>query len=142
MKDKIMYKLMFGIVIFMGCVMAYNTYLRFYPFRTVVINKVELLTPEIKQGGTIKYRIDYCRYTDAETTVYRTIQSTSIPENRYPLPATSGTSIKGCHVIERTLVIDSDIPLGEYFLRVSSFYQVNELQKSKVDFIIGNFIIK
>lgn len=141
-KEKIMYKSVLGIILFMGVVMAYNTYLRFYPFKTIVVSKVRVLTSEIKQGEEVKYEVDYCRFTDAPATVYRTVQSTRNPDDRYSLPITNSISVPGCHTLQRSIPIDPSIPPGEYYIKVVSIYEVNEYQKSKYEFTIGNFKIK
>lgn len=133
---------MLGLLSFMSLMMLYNVYLRFYPFKTVVINKIELLTPSIKQGGILKYRVDYCRYTDAPTTVYKTVQDVNDSSLRYPMASTDGVSVPGCHVIDRSVQIDPLIPSGVYYLDVTSLYDVNEVQTSRLNFKVGNFTIK
>lgn len=142
MNKKFTYYTMLGFLALMTITMGYNTYLQLYPFKTVDIKSVELLTPTIPIGGSIKYRLSYCRYTDAETTVYRTVVEADNVAGRYPMPATAGTSVIGCHVIERSISIDPSIPPGEYYIDVAAFYKVNSQQSRKVDFKIGNFIIK
>lgn len=132
---------MFGIVIFMGVVMAYNTFLRFYPFKTVVVNSIKILTPEIERGGTVRYMSDYCRYTDSQTVVYKTVVDVNDLSKRYPLPSTDRLSVPGCHVREGFTNIDPQVPPGEYYIEATSVDKIED-REIKVKTIIGNFKIK
>ncbi len=134
--ESLMYKLMMSIIIFMFFTMAYNTYLRFYPFKTLVVNKVEVLTP----GGQFKYRVDYCKYTDVVSTSYKTFYDASSVEKRYPLGAMEGVGAVGCHIAERSIKLE-DLPVGEYYMKTVVSYQLNNYQNQKVEFITPNFIV-
>lgn len=133
-----MYKLMMGIIIFMFLTMAYNTYLRFYPFKTLVINKVEVVTPEVPVGGQFKYKVDYCKYTEVPATSYKTFYDVNNQEKRYPLGAMEGAGSSGCHIAERSIKIE-DIPPGEYYMKTVVIYELNNYQKKKIEFITPNF---
>lgn len=142
MNDNIKYKMFMGVILFMGFVTIYNSYLRFYPFKTLVVNSVVLETPIVNQGDVLKYKVDYCRFIDTVSTSYKIIVGVSNPELRFPLPVTEGASIKGCHVTERTLALDSEIPPGTYYLKTTAVYKVNDVQTSQVTFDTPVFEIK
>lgn len=136
-----MYKLMMGVLIFMFATMAYNTYLRFYPFKTLVINRVDVITPEVTNGGFFKYRVSYCKYTEAPATTYKTFFDVVNEEKRYPLGTMEGAGSTGCHIAERSLKIE-DLPSGEYYMKTTVIYEVNNYQNRKVEFLTPSFKVK
>lgn len=139
--ENVMYRLMMGIIIFMFLTMAYNTYLRFYPFKTLEVNKVELVTPTVPVGGVFKYKVDYCKYTDVAATAYKTFYDINNPNKPYPLGAMEGAGSSGCHTTERSIKLE-DIPAGEYYLKTVVIYELNAYQTKRIEFITPNFRIK
>lgn len=132
---------MTGLIIFMALTMAYNTYEQYKPIKTVVVNSIKILTPEIKQGGTLKYLSDYCRYTENQITVYKTVVDVNDPTNRYALSSVTKIPLLGCHITEVSTNIDPVIPLGTYYLEVFSVEKINSTRDIKRKTIIGNFKI-
>lgn len=135
-----MYRLMMIILIIMSCSIVYSFYLRFYPFRTLEVDHVEVLTPEVPVGGVFRYKVGYCRYTDVVSTAYRTFINVNNQSIRYPQPVSEGISVEGCHTVERMVTL-VDIPPGEYYLRTIASYEL-ESQTRKVQFITPNFKVK
>lgn len=141
LSENILYRIMLGIIIFMFINMGYTYYLTFYPFKTVVINSVTVLTPDVPVGGIFVYKVDYCRYTQAPAIAYKTFYNVHDPEKVYPLGAMEGVGETGCHVAERSLKTDG-MPPGEYYLKTITVFTVNKEQTSKIQFITPNFTIK
>lgn len=135
-----LYKGMMGIILMMFLMMSYNLYLKWWPMRTLEINSIEILTPEISAGGVLKYKVDYCKYTDAISTAYRTVYNVDNHDLRYPQPPIEGASVAGCHVTTVKITLE-DIPAGEYYVNTRAVYHLNEVRDEEVNFITPNFKI-
>ena len=71
--------------------MIYLAYILFFPFKIMDIHSMTVMNSPIKAGDTILYLVDYCKYTDAPTTVYRTFHR--IPDDfQIPNPVIMSTT--------------------------------------------------
>ena len=118
------------------------TYWLTWPYKIAEQNgEARVLTPTIKNGETLVYELDYCKYMDL----------TPIGSRRqvvdgliYPLPTTTARVLpKGCNTIiasapiivpECTECFDKDV-----HLEVTAIYQVNPLRKEEVTFRTQHF---
>ena len=136
MKLKDLIYLMLGLI-FLG--IFYIFFLLFYPFKTLTVNSSHALnTP--KAGEVLMYEVDYCKYTTAPATVFRTLHTvdeTSI----VPFPAVDTISITGCNKVSVPLQLYPSTPPGAYYLQVDVQFKINALREIHYQFRTNPFKI-
>lgn len=108
----------------------------FVPVKTLVINNfsytapIHVETPTLHAGDLLKYKLDYCKYTDAPATGRRLL----VDGQQIPLtnPKVSSPLLKGCHIIEREVPIPNTVNPGRYYLDVEIDYDVNPVHIERV----------
>lgn len=107
--------------------LSYIAYLGVYPFKTIdyynlpfpVVHKV------VSPTDPLLYTVDYCRYTDSQATVTKTLQGASV----ITISQQSTSLLRGCHkTTVSNVFIPSYTPKGEYTLLITSCYQINPLR--------------
>lgn len=120
----------------MLCVTIYFSYLSFYPFKTIVIHDVT--ASDTKAGDTLYYIVDYCKYTNIPSTVFRTLRAaddTAI----IPFPEVTTVAITGCHKVTVPLTIYPNTPAGLYYLQGDAVFHVNQIRDIHIQFRSNNF---
>ncbi len=112
-------------------VMAVIAYSLFWPVQTLVINNfsqekpIQITNTVVNPGDRLEYQLDYCKYTDAPSTVHRTMidgQIITLTDTQGQLPA-------GCHVVTvKTAIVPTTINPGKYYLDVTVSYRVSLLR--------------
>lgn len=114
----------------------YVGYLLFYPFNPLTINSIKVMTPTVRAGSAMIYRISTCKNTQDTPTIYRKIVGTM---GSAALPAVQGVVSPGCSVTNAFVVIPSGTPPGSYTLYTEVVYHVNALRDIHVFWHIGPF---
>lgn len=110
-------------IFLMFVVLGYFAYLTLYPFKTLDVKSTTILTPIVKAGDVLMYRVDYCKHTDKSATVFRTLHS--VDETRLvPFPSVSTVTLLGCHSADIPLQTFSSIPPGEYYLLIDAVFEL------------------
>jgi hypothetical protein len=112
-----------AILISIFIVNCYFMYLTFYPFKTLVVNEIHTINSP-KSGGTLLYSVDYCKYSDAPSTVYRTLHSED-ESQIVPFPSVTTISILGCHRVTVPLQLFPSIMPGRYYMTADAVYKLN-----------------
>lgn len=140
MKNSLNY-LMLWYVAIITMVVLYNSFLSFYPFKTLVVNRAYVKTQTIKPGDVLTYFVDYCKYTDQPANVFRTFHS--VDETRsVPFASITTITVPGCHVVEVPLQTFDTIEPGKYYLLVNVVFQINTQRIINVNFRTDDFEIK
>jgi hypothetical protein len=104
------------------------TYWASYPYKPIVINKIEVLTPQVGKGKPLIYRLDYCKNTDLESQVQKSYENDII----FPASIQIATNPRGCKVNKVSQIIPYELSSGRYKLKISFIYQVNPIRKVTV----------
>ncbi len=106
-------------------------YALFWPVRTLELpgysdaNPIKVDQKVLHPGETLSYNLSYCKYTDLDSTVHRTLLDGQV----ITLVSTSGQLPSGCHtVLVKTAVIPETINPGKYYLEVLVEYKINILR--------------
>jgi len=128
--------------------MVYGAWLAFYPFKVIEVSPEPYLleSTEVVAGESIKYHIDYCRYTDVDSNVTHELISginrTRIPEGEVTNIQSDGLRLReGCGAIVKEVYIPERIAPGEYVLRETVSYQINPLQLAVFEFETEEFTV-
>ena len=96
-----------------------------YPYNLVNAKQpFEIITPIVKQGEVLLYKMDYCKKTDLVPTVNRQFVDGLI----YTLPVGSSVLVKGCRVITNSIAVHKNLPPGTYYIQSTAQYQVNPIR--------------
>lgn len=103
----------------------------FWPYKTLVIENeqaggVPVITTTLHPGDPLQYYLNYCKYVDLTSTVYRTLVDGQI----ITLQTSQGTLPIGCdnnHIVS-TVSVPETINPGRYYLSVSVDYKVNPIR--------------
>jgi hypothetical protein len=112
-----------------------------YPYKTLEVYNVTAKTPIVNAGENLIYTVDYCKFTNASSVVFRTLHSaddTSI----VPFPSVMTVSVKGCHKVDVPLTIYKETPPGIYYMAAVAIFKINSLRDISVSFRSNNFEIK
>lgn len=118
--------------------LAVVSYFILVPYKILEVSSVEILTPEVKAGEQLEYRVKYCKYRDLPATVSKTlVNGTLIPFTPY----VSNLPI-GCEVV----VVYQEVPLyapsGIYHINVVSTFSPNPIRTINIEYRTPSFIIK
>lgn len=123
--------------------LIYIAYLTLYPFRTIDFSNTPFCVlnnsscernssgdytkphrPMLRAGELLKYEVDYCRYTRADSHIVRTL----IGPTLVTIANTTGNSGLGCRrTTSSTVVIPSYVPPGTYHINLHFCWQVTAL---------------
>lgn len=101
-----------------------------YPYKPLVINKepMEVLTPKVKAGDNLVYKVEYCKYMSLNTSISKSLVDGII----FQLGSTIGNMSIGCGTNTIYVNMPKELPVGEYKLKEIWEYQVNPLRKISV----------
>ena len=121
--------LIFGLVLFW----------LFYPYKILVFNTpvFSVVTKTVKQGGTLKYISNYCKYVDMTARVNRVF----VNDILYSTPEMTSSRETGCHIITIAVSIPRELPVGTYHLENLYEYQVNPIRKIIIEEHTENFTV-
>lgn len=120
------------------------TYWLTWPYKIATQNgEAKALTPIVKNGESLQYVLDYCKYTDIVPIKAR---RQLVDGLIYPLPTTPPRALpRGCQkIIASTPVITPDCTEcfdRQVHLEITAVYQVNPLRTKEVTFITELFTI-
>lgn len=110
----------------------------FFPFKvTDVRTPYKILTPTVKQGDSLVYVVDYCKYLDLTATVTRALIDGSVvllPEENIHLPV-------GCHQFNIKIPISKNVAPGKYKLIGNLTFELNVFRKINTAFETENFTV-
>ena len=121
--------------IFLGVIIYWAT----YPYKIIEIKTPILPIKEtvIKQGGTLTYYVNYCKYVDIPALVSRTLQD----DIEYIIPSTMGTRSIGCRIAANDVVIPQSLPPSKYKLELKYTYKVNPIRTIEVESTTAAFMV-
>jgi hypothetical protein len=105
----------------------------FYPYKTLelkddvfpILNKDKT----IKQGGTLQFVSDNCKYVDLPATTSRAFVNSII----YYVPTTTTNIRKGCGKVTINVSVSRELPPGKYYLHNIFQYKVNPVRIMTVE---------
>lgn len=110
-----------------------------YPYNPVTFkgDKFEVLTPVVKQGGTLDVISDYCKNMDIPATVSKSFVDGLI----FLTPQYTSNIESGCHKKVISTAIPNELPPGEYHLHNLYIYDVNPIRRITVMHDTENFTV-
>lgn len=126
--------------IFLG-VLLLLAYWYVYPYKLIefknspfpVINENAI----VQNGDRLRYKIDYCKYTDESPTVVKYFIDGVI----YEVNTVDGILEKGCHQSVMDVYVPKAIPGGSYSVKVVATFKPNPIRKIKYTSQTQNFIV-
>lgn len=119
-------------------VLGYFAFLLLYPFETIVVHNepFPIKNAPVTAGKIVIYTVDYCRYTDVDAEVTRTlVGSVSIS-----LGKTDAHFPRGCAIKDvADSIIPSFAPPGHYYIQIDSNYKINKLRSIEKHFRTATF---
>lgn len=114
----------------------YFFYLLFWPFNPLTIKSTSIVTPNVKQGGTLIYKISSCKRTQDTPTVNKKIVSAMSSQS---LPTVNGVVSPGCSTTQVPVHIIEGTPPGKYTLETEVVYHINGVRDIHVFWTAGPF---
>lgn len=109
-----------------------------YPYKTIEVSNVNLVTKHVKRGGHLQYSLNWCKHTEKEAILSRKFEDGLI----YHVATTISNVDKGC-VEDRVIsvYVPRALPPGKYALNVILTYQVNPIRKESVQYRTPEFLV-
>jgi hypothetical protein len=106
------------------------TYWTVRPYKVIQFKNqpFEILTPVVKAGETLRYRLDYCKYMDIGSQITRSFIDGVI----YDTPPFKTHRDIGCHETVVELKVPKTLQSGRYFLQIDYRYQVNPIRNEDI----------
>lgn len=127
--DKILYRIMMGIIVFVGVVMAYNTYLQFYPFQVLKLNKpTKMVKDTYHPGEALTWSVDVTHYTTGvKATVTREVDCQTVNGKEIVgLPTTNFVTKAGTsQFIQSSFILSVSTPPGICKVLIDGVYQLS-----------------
>lgn len=121
-------------------VIGWGLYEAFWPMRTIeIIGNDKILNPgkQVRPGEALLYQITYCKYTDKQATVTRTLKGGL---TNYPLPDSTNNIPVGCHTaVVRNTIVPEGVAAGTYRLTLSATYELTSLHRETVSHVSEPF---
>lgn len=123
----------FGIIVFIWLIFMFWW---LYPYKPIKMKQpFELITSEVKQGGLLTYKQDYCK----NTKVMPTVQRYFIDGLIYATGEVSPTLKEGCRNNIASIQIPRNLPVGEYYMKTVVSYKVNPIRVITYEFSTDKF---
>lgn len=124
--EKIKHKVIVISMIFIVIMFCIFIFWWVFPYKTISISNqpYEVITPTVKQGELMSYKIDYCKYGDYKAEVHKQFIDGiiySIPDGNIGLPAGCGSKVV-------SIKVPKTLPVGSYKLKVDVSFQVNPIR--------------
>jgi hypothetical protein len=109
-----------------------------WPFHPLTVKSTSIVTPNVKAGSSLVYKVDSCKNTPDTPTVYKKIVSAGYSES---LPSSPGVIDEGCSDTKVVLPIPNGTPPGKYILYTEIDYSVNAIRTIRVFWQAGPFSV-
>jgi len=114
------------------------SYFILVPYKIFEVSGIEILTPEVRAGEQLIYKVSYCKYSNLQGTISKTlVNSIIIPFTPYVINAPVGCGIR---------TVYQEIPLfapsGTYHLGIISTYRPNPIRVVNIEYKTGDFTVK
>ena len=103
------------------------------------VQPYKVITKEVKQGGTLIYEVDSCKFKSVPTRIIK--QFIDKNNTRYPQPTENSNVVVGCGKTRTTLAVPFNMPEGEWYLDLEVAYKVNPLRTEYYNFKTDKFVI-
>ena len=126
MKNRLFYGFLGAVLLTAMGLLGYFYYLLLWPVTVTKFNvaRFQVLTKNVKQGGTLLYVVDYCKYKDFSANLSRSFVDSLV----YRTPNTTGNLAIGCHQVTTSLQVPLALSPGVYHLEITVSYDVNPLR--------------
>jgi hypothetical protein len=98
-----------------------------YPYKPIVFNNLPFKVDNkiVKVGNPLTYTADYCKYSNLLPTATKSFVNQII----YVLPG-EAVVIKpiGCGTVQVQITVPTNLPPGDYVLKITYHYQVNPIR--------------
>jgi hypothetical protein len=116
----------------------YMAYLMLYPITISTVTNYKILNDKVKQGETITYEIDYCKYSDIQGQRDRAF----INDIVYTITPDTTNVPTGCHKAVNTINIPRELPPGVYKVRNTISYRINPFRTEQTSFTSNEFEVQ
>lgn len=115
--------------------LAYFSYLLFYPFRVIDVKQpLRVVTKQVRPGSNFEYIVDYCKYGDYPASVVRSINCIETDGRlfSYQYPAVATVTLPGCRQTHVIVPIPLSAKPGMCTLVTKPTYQVNPVRQTGI----------
>lgn len=138
--DRCIYWFGLSVIIASMMLIMYVTWLLVYPVPTIdIVEPMLVKNSVVKRGSAQEVFFDYCRYTDANSTVYFQIYSA---EKVISTPVYKSRLNIECDKIWQIIKVPELAPIGEVYMKAHVTYHVNRLHDINRTFVTETFIIE
>jgi len=134
---KIIYRISYSVIILAILLIAWGVYSCCYPHKVMTINSVEIITPEVARGEGVRYKLDYCKYKNIESTIKKYLADGII----VPYAITKSRASVGCREVIITEKIPKFVNPGEYTIQAFISYDINPLKTITIEYETNKFKI-
>ena len=116
------------------------TYWTNYPYKTIEFknNPFPPSNPEVTRGERLRYKVDYCKFTDENPTVVKYFIDGVI----YETSPTVGVMTEGCYIDEVDVYIPRALPPGNYSIKIVAIFHPNPIRTITITSNTQQFEVK
>ena len=78
----------------------------------------------VKAGGLLQHKVDYCKYVNISSETIRQFVNGLI----FTMPSITTNNPVGCHEIVATTLVPKELPVGEYYMKITKIYRLNAIR--------------
>ena len=134
-KNKILAIFSYGTLILAFGFVALIIFWGVYPYKTIKVNNVSILTPTVQHGGDLAIKLDYDRYTDVDSAIIREFKDGIV----FTTPEVEATGDVGHYDRLVEVSIPDTLPPGDYTLTTTATFKVNSIRKISVEWTTSSF---
>jgi ABC-type maltose transport system permease subunit len=127
----------YGTLILATGILALVMFWLLYPYKTIVVNAVELKSKSVQQGGLLPIRLEYDRYTTKDSTITRQFKDGII----FTTPTSTGVGGIGHYDRLIEVPVPVNLPPGLYTLETTVSYRVNPIRTVQVVWSTEQFTV-
>jgi hypothetical protein len=109
----------------------------FYPYKTMDVGRVAVVDKVVSQGDNLSFYLEYTRYTDVDTTIYRDFIDGLV----FSTATETRESEKGSFRRFVEVPIPSTLPPGKYILRTNVEFHMNPIRDIEQGFDTDSFVV-
>lgn len=130
-------------VLFLLVVASFSVVLLFMIFAPVTVIKPNIQPYEVdqktvRQGESVTYVVDACKYMDVTSLVNRSIVIDGVI---FDLPMTQNNISPGCNKSKVSVLIPNSLPAGKAYIELTVEYKINALRDQTYHFKTKEFTI-
>lgn len=108
-----------------------------YPYKTLEVYNVNLLTKEVRGNDFLMYELEHCKFTDKQAILSKSFVDGIVYR---ALPTISNVP-PGCGIVTIAVRVPDTLSPGEYYLKADALYKVNPIREIDIQYSTERFKI-